>query len=98
MDFWQVVIWVAGGLVALLVVRMLWAAMFRAPTTVSPLADLGRYEASEETTKGDGRAVEQLGEGESDGTWIEIDIEPLFPSSERSPVIDLTVENEPEKR
>lgn len=98
MDSWQVAIWIAGGLVALLVVRMLWAAMFRAPTTVSPLADLGRYEASEETANGEGRAIGQLGEDESDGTWIEIDIQPLFPSSERRPVIDLTVENEPENR
>jgi hypothetical protein len=35
---------------------------------------------------------------ENRGTWIELDIEPLFKSSDRAPVaiVDLTEENEPE--
>ena len=88
MDFWQVMIWIIGGLAVFVVIRMLWVAMFD-KGFASSLPQLG----SATTTD----AVELGGRTDDDveATWIEIDIEPLFPSSEAS-VIDLTSEQEPE--
>lgn len=89
MDFVQAIMWIIGGAVVFVVIRMLWLSMFRSSEIVSPLPPLGSA-----TSTG---AIEPADDDQADGIWIEIDIEPLFPSSERS-VIDLTSEQEPESR
>ncbi len=73
---------------------------------VEPPTEFGQSIVSEPEHPGEGvdaRSVPVAGTGAADdetsddgGTWIELDIEPLFPSSDKLQIVDLTEAEDPE--
>ncbi|MDH3248711.1 MAG: hypothetical protein OEQ47_07105 [Acidimicrobiia bacterium] len=102
MDWWLVPV----GLGVAVLLRVVWVA-FHTRETVSAMPELDGYvpggsregdplEATEPRT---GPAAGGARDGEDaggDGIWIELDIEPLFSSSETARIVDLTEEQDPE--
>lgn len=104
MDWWLVPI----GLGVAVLLRFVWVAFHRRET-VSAMPELDGYvpgasreedplEATEPPTgPAAGGDAARDGEGAGgDGIWIELDIEPLFASSETAQIVDLTEEQGPE--
>jgi hypothetical protein len=105
MDMWQVVVWVGGISLGFVALRMLWVAAFDAPKKTSSIPTLDSYLPSDDESDGmDTNPEPRRQESDGDdagglepvegGTWIELDIKPLFRSSQTPPygVIDLTEE------
>jgi hypothetical protein len=110
MEWWYIPLGI--GVVALL--RYLWVSRFLSRETVSAVPKLDAYipgrhetarhagEAPVETPGGPDAVAGDTGDesagADDPGTWIEIDIEPLFPSSDSAAtyLVDLTGENETE--
>lgn len=92
MDWWLIPI----GLAVLALLRYLWVAAFNGRDTVSAMPELDGY------VPGERGGVEPPRETASDpqrevddgGTWIEIDIEPLFASSESRQIVEVTEDPE----
>ena len=97
MDWWLIPAVLAVAVLA----RLLWVAVFRPDETGSAMPELDGHAAREPgAARRDGSEVDYSarrdGEAADDGgIWIELDIEPLFPSSERQ-IVDLTEEQDPE--
>lgn len=107
MDWWLVPV----GLGVAVLLRFVWVA-FHTRENVSAMPELDGYvpggsvgsregdplEAMEPRT-GPAAGGDSARDGEDaggDGIWIELDIEPLFSSSETSRIVDLTEEQDPE--
>ena len=90
--------WLIPAVVAIAVLlRMFWMAVFRSAESTPPAQAESAGVADDDPRSSDhGASVPSEGVDDDDGIWIELDIEPLFPSSQSRQIVDLTEEHDPE--
>ena len=111
MEWWQIFAVVGGVWLCAAMLRFLWVVAFHTRESIAPIPELDGYvpnhrrgRSADRDVRGSKRGLEvdrsDTVVGDDDGIWIELDVEPLFKSSDRAPVeiVDLIAENEPEAR
>lgn len=114
MEWWQVLAVIGGVWLSAAMLRRLWVVALLTRESIAPIPELDGYVPNHRRLRsadpdvrsskrgprdGVDRADTVVGD-DDEGIWIELDVEPLFKSSDRAPVeiVDSNDENEPEAR
>ena len=114
MEWWQILAVGGGVWLCAVMLRRLWVVAIHTRESIAPILELDGYvpnhrrgRIADRDVRGSKRGqldvvdrADTVVGNDDDGIWIELDIEPLFKSSDRAPVeiVDVTDEDEPEAR